>query len=231
MTGTLSIPAGALASSDPLRRGLVGWYRMLGNADDSSGKGNAGTLVNAPTAAADKYGNASSAYAFNGTNQYITLAQTSGLPVYSDTTPWSIAMWVNGGSQSTKYIFMEGNSAGGLPLVSLVTSSAKLQALFRTASSTTLSKISTGTVFDSTWHHVVFTDNAGAAKLYIDGTQDATDFTYTPAAISLNRSTIGAARSSGVSSYFTGSIFGVRLYNRALSAGEARTLYAATQRI
>ena len=92
---------------------------------------------------------------------------------------------------------------------------------------------STAVVFDNRWHHVVWTDNAGAGKLYIDGVQDAANFSYTPAPVPRNASSIGAVTGlfGAISHYFNGTIDDVRIYNRALSAGEVAYLYnsGATQ--
>ena len=50
--------------------GLVGWWPFTGNANDSSPVANNGTVYGA-TLTADRYGNANSAYSFNGTSDYI----------------------------------------------------------------------------------------------------------------------------------------------------------------
>lgn len=228
---------GTIASAgDPLRRGLVGWYRMLGNANDSSGRGNTGTLVGSPTAAADKFGNASSAYTLNGTSQYVSLAQTSGLPLYSTSAPYSIAMWVKGAAQAGRYVYAEGFSGGGNALFGLLSEQvvgAKAAVFIRTSgNSVRLNTASNTTVFDNTWHHIVWTDNAGTARVYVDSVQDSTSFNYTPAALgTVDRCTVGAVVRASVVAHFAGSVSDVRLYNRALTADEVGTLYRATQRI
>ena len=47
--------------------GLVGWWPFNGNANDESGNGNNGT-VNGAILATDRFGNANSAFGFNGVN-------------------------------------------------------------------------------------------------------------------------------------------------------------------
>jgi hypothetical protein len=51
--------------------GLICWYPFTGNANDSSGNGNNG-IVSGATLTTDRFGNANSAYSFNGTSNYIT---------------------------------------------------------------------------------------------------------------------------------------------------------------
>lgn len=48
-----------------LTNGLTAYYPFNGNANDASGNGNNGT-VNGATLTADRFGNANSAYRFNG---------------------------------------------------------------------------------------------------------------------------------------------------------------------
>ena len=53
-----------------LNQGLVAHYPFNGNANDESGNGNDGT-VNGATLTADRFGNANSAYSFDGASNYI----------------------------------------------------------------------------------------------------------------------------------------------------------------
>ena len=48
-------------------------------------------------------------------------------------------------------------------------------------------------VFDGIWHHVVWVDENGAARLYVDGVVDATDFTYYRSNLVLNTTCRGRA--------------------------------------
>lgn len=232
------------AQADPLRRGLVGWYRMLGDASDSSGKGNTGTAVNSPTLVADKYGNASSAYSFDAaSSKRITLTQTSGLPLYSDGSSFSITMWVNsaGASPSNACLYGEGNSGTTNPILFMHKVGTRLAFYIRDSSNvyhfpysvTSAATLSTATVFDSNWHHVAITVTTGTAmQMYVDGAADAraTDTGITLGS-TFNRSTIAALTRTSTAAHFTGSLSDVRLYNRALTAAEVGSLYRATQRI
>ena len=69
--------------------GLVGAYLFNGNADDSSGNGNHGTLYGATTPIADRFGNANSAYRFSSNNDYIDVP---GMALIS--TSFTISAWV-----------------------------------------------------------------------------------------------------------------------------------------
>lgn len=68
-----------------LSSGLVAWYPFSGNANDSSGNGNNGTVYGA-TLVADRFGKPSSAYSFNGINNYISTANSNSLSINGDIT-------------------------------------------------------------------------------------------------------------------------------------------------
>ena len=69
LTITANVKAQNIPSYIPTN-GLVGWWPFNGNANDESGNGNDGT-VNGATLTNDRFGNSSSAYDFDGVNQFI----------------------------------------------------------------------------------------------------------------------------------------------------------------
>ena len=90
-TMVLVIPAAAQVPSYVPTDGLVGWWPFNGNANDESGNGNDG-VVNGATLTEDRFGNADSAYFFNGTNSFIEVPnnqQINNLPEVS------VGYWVN----------------------------------------------------------------------------------------------------------------------------------------
>lgn len=235
-------------SLDPLLNGLVGWYRMMGNANDSSGNGNNGTLFNSPSLVADKYGNANSAYSFVSTSsQYIALTQTSGLPIYGGGKAYSICTWINAGTQSSgtwTTFYGEGTSVDWAPMMYTGIYNSQKFNIFNYGLNGTTSILSnarsTTTIADNTWHHICFSDpGTGLAKFYVDGNLDATNFSYNSSnyagfETSMPLSTIAGLRRKGggleAGSRLDGSLFDFRLYNRALSASEVQLLSTATSR-
>ena len=75
--------------------GLVGYWPFNGNANDESGNGNNGT-VNGAALTTDRFGNANSAYNFNGTSDYIQTSNTSSLP--TGTSSRSVSYWMKSSS-------------------------------------------------------------------------------------------------------------------------------------
>ena len=231
------------SAGDSLKRGLVGWYRMLGGVTDSSGRGNNGTTHGSPTLASDKYGNSNAAYSFVATSsQYISLPTGSGLPInIGNGAVCSVAMWFDCGAQaSIGALYAEGNTTEWNSCWNFNVYSANnhLGLFWYTLDATYIQANTTGTktVNDSTWHHVAWTnDGAGNAHMYVDGATDACSngsWNYTPHTQgTITTSSIGALTRPNTGSFFTGTISDVRLYNRVLTAAEVHTLYAATQRI
>jgi hypothetical protein len=81
-TGTT--PAACLDLPANLQDGLVGYWPFCGNANDESGNGNNGT-VNGATLAEDRFGNAGSAYSFDGVDDFIQ-SNANSIPAFSDHT-------------------------------------------------------------------------------------------------------------------------------------------------
>lgn len=164
---------------------------------------------------------------FNGSNTYV---QQNSAGVYSHTTPYWISFWVKGSAQSDKVIVGHGRSSTTTPIFTLASGlvgTSKLKAFVRDDTSTIkLNSIeSTTTVFDNTPHHVVWVDNAGTAALYIDKVQDATNFNYTPTALTIDRFAVGAVIRTSVANYFNGLIDNVSVGTGTLSAQDITDLY------
>ena len=190
------------------------------------------TIYGSPTIGS---GVISNAFSFDGSSQYLSIAHdpsaTNGLPLYRPGAVLTVAFWVRGVAQTAKYVFAESSTTNLNPLFLLQTgqSSAvnnKLDLYLRTTAGGVLvgHYVSTRPVFDGTWHHVAFVDNAGAIQFYVDGNAD-TNFTYAPSSsLALNATSIGALVRSSVSGYFNGAVDDVIAWQRALSQGEVQSV-------
>ena len=216
-----------VAPADPGTNGLVALYAMEGNVQDTSGKGNHGTLSGTAT-----YGNGLNGYGkalkFNGLDNYVTLPIGNLLSTLSNIT---VATWVNysgtGGNWQRIWDFGSGTTAnmyvtpvgsGGLTgpmLFGIVMSGVAEQ---RATSTQTLP---TG------WHHVslAIDGTAKTATLYLDGSVAAT------AAITILPKDLGVTTQNWIGhsqytadSFFNGMIDDFRIYNRTISAAEIRYL-------
>ena len=80
--------------------GLVAYYPFNGNANDSSGNGNNGT-VNGASLTTDRFGNTNKAYSFNGSNNYITVPFNSKFNMQQAT--WNIWLKIDNASTGNGY--------------------------------------------------------------------------------------------------------------------------------
>jgi len=82
--------------------GLVGWWPFTGNAIDSSGNGNNGT-VNGAVLVADRFGNINRAYNFDGTSSFISVSNNQTINFQSG-NQFTFSYWINAASLSSNQI-------------------------------------------------------------------------------------------------------------------------------
>ena len=219
--GNVSAPSNevtAVVPTGPLP-GLVAAYGFDEGSgtttQDKSGNNNTGTVSNTTWAGASagKFGNALS---FNGTNAWVTVNSSSSLAL---TNGMTAEAWVNPSALGNAYRVVIFREQPGNEVYSLYADQAG-------------SQFPTGEVYVNgykdangnailplnTWTHLAETYDGSSVRLYVNGTLVST----TAAAGSLvsSSSPLRIGGNSIWGEYFSGLIDEVRLYNRALSAGE-----------
>jgi hypothetical protein len=163
----------------------------------------------------------------------------AGSPIYYAVN-YSVAMWVNApfSGQNDRRVFSEGSTLGGNPLFTIGTDNVNPPTspgatIFIRGDNNNNTEVctrkSTRSVFDGNWHHLVWTDAGGKGKLYVDGTLDETDYTYTrpsitTPAIPLNITSIGAIARATVSNPYTGTNDEYATWSRVLSWTEIQQI-------
>ncbi len=216
--------SGSCTTAD-ITTGLVASYPFTGNANDVSGNNLNGTN-NGATLTTDRFGNANSAYSFNGTSSYISVADNNLLDF---TNQYSISGWLyatatSGNSNSRTIISKARNTTQtGLTLTLDNLQSYKIASDNTDASGPHLIFSSTIPTLD-TWYHAVVTYDGTTLKIYVNGVL-ANSIAYT---INLVNSTheldFGSQRIS-LNDYFAGKIDDIRLYNRALADCDVDSLF------
>lgn len=140
----------------------------------------------------------------------------------------SVSVWVRGGA-ATSWILAEGSTENASPAYCFGSkNSVPLSLYIRTDNnSVLLNKLSAGSVFDTAWHHLVWTDQAGTVRLYIDGAPaDTAGFSYTPGTLTLNTTTIGGyERSVALATYpFAGWMDDLAIWNEVLGTNVIQAL-------
>jgi hypothetical protein len=214
-----------------LQNGLVGYWPFCGNANDASGNNNNGT-VNGATLTTDRFGNAGSAYSFDGVNDYGTLGIT--LP-----NVFSVSCWFNINTFST-YV-TAGNNLIGSEVLSTYNNNFPSTGFAIGLNGTPASYGSHGTSFWcnsgcnnvisssnvslNQWVFVTTTYNGSSLKYYVNGILDGT--TQSNFVNNSVIATIGARifHSNGPDFFLNGKIDDIAIYNRALTASEIQQLF------
>lgn len=173
-----------------------------------------------------KFGNAME---FDGVTEIAY--RTSGFPIASN-NQYSVSFWVkaDGTIQSDLRVFAEGSNTTNTPLFAMGTANdatTHLRMFVRSDANTELvGKLSQTAVFDDTWHHVVWTDRNGQARLYVDGALDGTNFNYnrTGQTLTLNQTSVGAIQRAVASHWSHSTVDDVAVWNRALTWTEIQSI-------
>jgi uncharacterized protein (TIGR02145 family) len=209
-----------------LQNGLVGYWPFCGNANDASGNNNNGT-VNGATLTNDRFGNANSAYSFNGVSSKIQIPDAN---IIDFSNNYTLCAWYNTSSstQLDQVILGKGGLTGGTGYQLLVNGNNTPKNLqFGYNNSVGLNGGASTPVNSSNligWHMLTGTYDGSFAKLFLDGVLMTTvNITF-----SLPNSTqpllIGNETNSLVR-FFNGKLDDIAIYNRALSASEIQQLY------
>jgi Concanavalin A-like lectin/glucanases superfamily len=220
--------------------GLMGYWTFDegsgSTAKDSSGNGNDGGWKGTQTKSsgyytAGKIGNYA-AY-FNGSNNFVSI---SSHPVPHGGSAWpnfTLSSWVNRTSSGYFVVFADlltssddNQTTGNFVLRIEKNSNLLLGFVFTGNNTTPVAFNSSSSVPLNRWTHVAMVSQNHAAKitLYINGVGSGVTSSQSYAAAGRNLTYIG---SDDTTSFFSGSIDDVRLYNRALSAAEIEAIYSA----
>jgi hypothetical protein len=225
-------PAACLDLPANLQDGLVGYWPFCGNANDESGNGNNGT-VNGATLAEDRFGNAGSAYSFDGVDDYITANASTALDAssYSEIT---LSAWVN-----TAEFSPTGSASKIITHTSIDDPNVQQYALSVQHDSALYFLAGTGqfeanginvsspVLFTNQWQHVIMTYDGESVSFYVNGILVFTklendNFPTSPTGAMV----FSSIQSSQYNRLYNGLLDDITIYNRALSPEEITQLYA-----
>ena len=204
--------------------GLVAYYPFSGNANDSSGNGNNGT-VNCATLTTDRFGKANSAYSLTAINQKIDLMTSDS--------------WLGANNFSFSFWFYTGVSTIDQTIISKRPSclggGEQFFELGKSANTDTISFWTNGfynfqvPFIPNSWNHFVYTKTSATnSVIYINNVP----YNITHPAFSITGThPMGISSSSYClsnyypSHFFEGKIDDVRLYNRSLNNTEIQALF------
>ncbi len=211
--------------------GLLGWWGFSGNAHDESGNGNNG-VVNGASLTADRHSIPNSAYSFNGTTDYIEVADTPTLRL--NNTDFTFSFWVKIDTYTTPATaFIVKRNSGNYNGWLLVANSAFNNRLeLKTSQGADPRLFSDSTLSESVWHHVALVyHQTSTVDFYFDGILSSS---HPVGGLSFSANCTAAMRfghdtQTPPGSYFlNGSMDDIGIWNIALSAQEILNLYLET---
>ncbi len=207
--------------------GLVSYWGMNEGSDYrlyDPVSGNNGTAQNSPiweSGANCKFGKC---LLFNGTNQYVSVEDSSNLRITGDLT---ISFWMYKSSEATDWQRLVGKGNSTLRNYGVwEESGAGKRILFQQYDSSGIAIInlfSNSTIEVGQWYHIAVTISGNTGSIYINGNLDSTASRTGTPATSADPLTIAYA---GFLTYFPGRIDEIKIYNRALSSSEIAAMYA-----
>ncbi len=209
--------------------GLVGKYDFTGNANDNSGNGNNGT-VNGATLTTDRFGNANSAYNFNGSSNYIDVLNNSSLN-FSNNTSFTISSWIKLNGSNVNYsgiVTKMDNSGNGYQFVVGNTTALNKLATEFGQGGTGVSFVGNQNLNDGNWHNVIYVADrvANTISFYVDNVLDIQTTSANVSAANVDNTAhlkIGVDRT--MVDYFKGTMDDIKIYNKALTTCDIDSLY------
>lgn len=193
-----------------------------------SGNGNTGTLINMSTTTSPVPGKIGQALNFNNTG---TVSINNSASTFNfGTNDFSLSIWFKLASESGTQLFSKYNG-NSYPHYNLYLSNSNPRNYCSTGKiglafslyNGPQTMANAGCVTEYVWHHVTGVRSGTSILLYLDGTLAATSTTGTPTSYdNPGPFVVGGQQYQGA---FAGILDDARVYNRALSASEVKTLY------
>ena len=214
--------------NEVLRNGIIGYWPFSGNANDLTNNGNNGT-VHGANLTTDRFGNESSAYSFDGVDDYISIENSTSFNLNSI----SISLWY--------YESSIPNKGSSQALLSKSTSSTN-QIGYRIETSAdgknyfVLSQMGfiqagsgyvTGPVTNLfMWTNLVIVKNESTVSIYKNGVLSGSNSNLTASVNNSNHLLFGALTDMNITCFFQGKLDDVVIWNRPLTEQEIHQVYA-----
>ncbi len=238
VTLTASTTAAALVTNctlpTNLQNGLVGYWPFCGNANDASGNNNNGT-VNGATLTTDRFGNADSAYSFDGINDNIMIPGSSTLNTIESLNKITLAGWFNNQNTNVNSVFSFLNkynpiNDGGWEIILAQNYADWSTSEYVSTLGNGISNPCISTLPVQTWNHIAITydRNDNTVSLFINGTNTCTRSHSNIISNTNNGPLYFGYSPAGPDEYSKGILDDINLFNRILTSAEIAQLYTQT---
>lgn len=206
--------------------GLVGWWPFNGNANDEGGNGNNGT-VNGAALTTDRFGNANSAYDFDGVTNFISI---DGSGTIDFTEGVTFSAWINSNVIKMSSIVDKLDYACGIDngyrLNTRNNGDLWAEDYCYGANGPNGLNATASSYNTNVWYHVVGTmDHCSGNRIYLNGVL----MDYGPISeVITNLKTIEIGKSTLIQNeHFNGKIDDIGIWQRALTQCEVTALYSS----
>lgn len=200
---------------------LVSWYSFTGNANDSSGHGNNGTVYGA-TLTTDRFGNANSAYSYDGVSGYIKSNSATGY--LSDTL--TVSFWA---SYSADFGYDNVISYGDATGEKWGCINGFTYLRFSVGRGCSGAGSLLTYVTDTGWHMITYVVVDTSQFIYYDGVYVGTETNSQPSSLSCATTSLWFGVDPFTSpAYYQGKLDDIGIWKRALTQCEITELFNST---
>jgi len=193
---------------------LVGWWKLDNNVQDSSGAGNNGTIVGAPTyVAAGKIG---ASLKLNGLADYVTCGNAAPLNMTDAVT---VAAWIKPRTFANA-AYQTFISKGDHAYVLAHTSGNVLQLAIYDGTWYSANSAAVTSMMNNSWHHIAGTYDGTQVRLYVDGVMAGSALHTGVIATDTYVLALGTNSEYLTTRLFAGEMDDVRVYHGALPTAE-----------
>ena len=241
-SASIGTPCASTGLPSSLTTGLVGYWPFCGNANDASGNGNNGTPMNGVALTTDRFGNANSAYSFDGVDDRIDIADNTNQLIFGSQAAVTLSIWVqklstNISGDPISKGWHSGTFSLGNKYLAFGYESTSNSYNFSLYNATTLNSIqSSVNATVNQWDHLVIV-RSSTMKFYINGVEvginalnagwnvDYNSFiTNSPLTFGA-RNNLSAPSTPFWSNFWDGKLDDIGIWNRTLTASEIQQLY------
>ncbi len=198
--------------------GLVAYYPMNGNANDSAANHHNGTASNC-TLVTDRFGNPSGAYSFNGLDSKIELGS------WMTAQYFSIGMWVKPAAEQAAYAnIIDNDHSWSNGWVIQQNSIENNNMMFYVNSNPYTQTLIYAQLQSNVWQYLTVVKNNTVVRFYVNGALVSSDTCSGPALYDGSQNLVLGSH-YWLDRHWAGVMDEVRIYNRTLSAAEITSLY------
>ena len=205
---------------------LVAHYPFCGNANDVTNNANNGT-VNGATLTTDHFGNANSAYSFDGINNYITVPNSTALQF--GTGDFTVNYWLKTASNLQGILLSKTQNDGVQGISNYINYPSNGVVYSRYDFGEENHLWTSDPLNNNIWHMVTNTRQGNNIKIYIDGVLKVTKTTSSIKNINNSNHLVFGANNSINGEWFNGSIDNIKFYSGILTNAEILAEFNSTE--